>query len=483
MLPALNPVTSDMVEALRGISADSVRRYEGKYCDDPRRRSRIQDAVLVAPASTGEVSAIVGLCRERTVAIVPFGGGTGLVGGQLPHELPRPVVLSLERLNRIRDISTSGNHLTAEAGCILQDVHAAAGVAGRQFPLSLASKGTCQIGGNLATNAGGVHVVRYGNARDLCLGLEVVMPDGSILDGLTSLRKDNSGYDLKDLFVGSEGTLGIITAATLKLFPQPAETATALLAVASPEAALELHFRFRDRFGSMISAFELISRVGFDFQEATDPEFRWPLGTRPDWMVLVDLSADAEIGIADLLVDAAGEAMEESLVLDGAFPSSERQRLELWDRREAIPVANRRIGAVSSHDISVPVDSVAEFIEAAGIEIANLGDYRVNCFGHMGDGNLHYNVFPPLRGGKREYGRPEADEVRSAVHSVVSRFRGSLSAEHGTGRHFADEFQRCADPALISAMRAVKLALDPTGIMNPGAVLTDHRAAASGRRG
>lgn len=471
-----------MLEGLRRISADSVREYEGKYCDDPRGRSRIQDAVVVAPFSTDEVSAIVGLCRERTVAVIPFGGGTGLVGGQLPHGLPRPVVLSLERLNRIRDISASGNHLTAEAGCILQDVHAAAGAAGRQFPLSLASKGTCQIGGNLATNAGGVHVVRYGNARDLCLGLEVVMPDGSILDGLTSLRKDNSGYDLKDLIVGSEGTLGIITAATLKLFPRPAETATALLAVASPEAALELHFRFRDRFGSMISAFELISRVGFDFQEETDPEFRWPLGTRPDWMVLVDLSADAEIGVADMLVDAAGEAMEESLVSDGAFPSSERQRLELWDRREAIPVANRRIGAVSSHDISVPVDSVAEFIEAAGIEIADVGDYRVNCFGHMGDGNLHYNVFPPRQGRNRECGPPEADEVRRTVHAVVRRFSGSLSAEHGTGRHFADEFRRRADPALISAMQAVKLALDPTGIMNPGAVLTDRRTAASGLR-
>ena len=471
-----------MVEALARISAGSVRRYEGKYSHDPRGRSKIQDAVVVAPASTGEVSAIVGLCRERTVAVVPFGGGTGLVGGQLPHELPRPVILSLERLNRIRDISASGNHLTAEAGCILQDVHAAAGAEGRQFPLSLASKGSCQVGGNLATNAGGVHVVRYGNARDLCLGLEVVMADGSVLDGLTSLRKDNSGYDLKDLIIGSEGTLGIITAATLKLFPLPAETATALLAVASPEAALALHFRFRDRFGSMISAFELISRVGFDFQEETDSEFRWPLGTRPDWMVLVDLSADAEIGIADMLVDAAGEAMEESLVSDGAFPSSERQRLELWDRREAIPEANRRIGAVSSHDISVPVDSVAEFIEAAGVEIAKVGDYRVNCFGHMGDGNLHYNVFPPRWVGKRSYDPLEAGEVRRTVHAVVRRFRGSLSAEHGTGRHFADEFQRGADPALVSAMRAVKLALDPTGIMNPGAVLTGFRAAESGLR-
>ena len=455
-----------------------MRIHKGKYCDDPRGRSRSQDAVVLAPASTDEVSAIVGICHRESVAIVPFGGGTGLVGGQLPQDLPRPVVLSLERLNRIRKVSPSGDSMIVEAGCILENVQVAADAAGRLFPLSLAAKGSCQIGGNLATNAGGVHVVRYGNARDLCLGLEVVLPDSSVWDGLTSLRKDNAGYDLRNLIIGSEGTLGIITAATLKLFRRPAEITTALLAVASPRAALDLHFRFQERFGTMISAFELIGRTGFDFLEETHPGFRWPIESRPDWMVLVDLSADTHIDISSRLVEAAGEAADDSMVSDGAFPSSARQRTDLWGIRESIPEANRRIGSISSHDISVPVDSVPDFIEAADREVAQVGNFRVNCFGHIGDGNLHYNVFPPRRSANAHLS--SEGEVRNAVRRVVRRFRGSLSAEHGTGRRFSGELATNADPALFSMMQAVKRALDPNGIMNPGAVLPDPRLTGSG---
>ncbi len=440
------------------------------YSDDPRGISRAQEALVVAPADAGEVSAIVRLCHEHSVAVIPLGGGTGLAGGQIPEGLPRPLVLSLRRMNRIREISTGSGTLTVEAGCVLQDVQAAAEASDRLFPLSLAAQGSCQIGGNLATNAGGVHVLRYGNARDLCLGLEVVLPDGEVWTGLSNLRKDNAGYDLRNLFIGSEGTLGIITAASLKLFHRPAEVATALLAAESPRDALSLLEFLRGRFGMMISAFEIISRVGFDFQEELDPDFRWPMTSRPDWMVLVDISSDVPGEIADDLVNAAGEAMSKSLVQDGVFPASERQRQELWRLREAIPEANRLIGSVSSHDLSVPIGSVADFLDHAVRAVAQIGDYRVNCFGHLGDGNLHFNVFPPS-GGLAGPGDSARREIRDAVRQVVHRFKGSMFAEHGTGRHFVPEFLATANPVHLRMMRQVKHALDPKGIMNPGAVL------------
>ena len=472
----LNPVTRDLEESLRQISPGGLRAYGGRYCDDPRGRSRIQDAVVLAPSSTSEVSAIVKLCCEASVAVIPFGGGTGLAGGQFPQGLPRPVVLSLERMNRIRGVCALENVMTVEAGCILENVHAAAGAAGRLFPLSLAAKGSCQIGGNLATNAGGVHVLRYGNARDLCLGLEVVLPDGRIWDGLTSLRKDNSGYDMRNLIIGSEGTLGVITAATLKLFRQPAEVATALLAVASPGAALDLLGFFQDRFGSMISAFELISRVGFDFQAEMDPDFDWPMESRPDWMVLVDISSETQVDTTGLLMEVAGEAFERSMVSDGSFPSSERQREELWNIREAIPIANRSIGAISSHDLSIPIGSVAEFVEIAESEVGRIGEFRINCFGHLGDGNLHFNVFPPTKPDGKSTGETAREEVRQAVRGVVRRFRGSLSAEHGTGRFFAEELLTECDSVFVAMMQTIKQGLDPAGIMNPGAVFPDRRS-------
>ena len=461
---------SDAVESeLRRISPGGIRTYEGKYREDPRGALRAQDALVVAPSCTEEASKIVGLCHRHRVAVIPFGGGTGLVGGQIPQGVPRPVVVSLERLNRIRSVSPLENAMIVEAGCILENIHAAASNSDRMFPLSLAAKGSCQIGGNLATNAGGVHVVRYGNARDLCLGLEVVLPKGQVWDGLTSLRKDNAGYDLKNLFIGSEGTLGIITAAALKLSRRPVETATALLGVGSPSAALELFGEFQERFGGLISAFELISGVGFEFQELTMPGFKWPLETRPDWMVLVELSSEVSMELEEMIVEAAGSAADRSIVTDGAFAASRRQQNEIWKLREAVPEANRRIGAVSTHDVSVPIGSVGEFLETADKKIGRIGDFRINCFGHLGDGNLHYNVFPPTADGSPA--TPELrSRIRDAVRGVVHDLGGSLSAEHGIGRIYKKELLDTADAEFLSMMLAIKRALDPEGIMNPGAV-------------
>ena len=465
---------SDAIESeLRRISPGGIRSYEGKYCEDPRGVLHSQDALVVAPSDAKEASEIVGLCHRQRVAVVPFGGGTGLVGGQIPKGVPRPVVVSLERLNRIREVSRLENAMTVEAGCVLEDIHAAAANADRMFPLSLAAKGSCQIGGNLATNAGGVHVVRYGNARDLCLGLEVVLPKGQVWNGLTSLRKDNAGYDLKNLFIGSEGTLGIITAATLKLFRQPTDIATALLGVDSPNAALELFGEFQERFGSLISAFELISGVGFEFQEQTMPGFKWPLESRPDWMVLVELSSEVAMGLEEMIVESAQSAADRSIVTDGAFAASQRQQKEIWRLRETIPEANRRIGAVSTHDVSVPIGSVGEFLETADKEVGRIGEFRINCFGHLGDGNLHYNVFPPT-----EAGSPVTPALRSrirdAVRGVVNGLGGSLSAEHGIGRIYRNELRDTADAEFLSMMLAVKRSLDPEWIMNPGAVFAVH---------
>ena len=472
----LNPVTPELAEEFNRLAGGSPLQDTGRYGEDPRGLIGRQDAVVVAPSSVSGVAAVIRRCNELSIAVIPHGGGTGLVGGQLPQGLPTPLVLSLGRLAAIRQVSLEENLVTAEAGCILADVHAETESLGRQFPLSLAARGSCQIGGNLATNAGGVHVLRYGNARDLCVGLEVVLPDGRIWDGLSSLRKDNAGYDLRNLFIGSEGTLGVITAARLKLFRQPVDCATALLAIPSPAAAISLLGLLQDQFESFISAFELISRVGFDFLEQQQGWFNWPIPSRPDWMVLVELSSDIEIGAADRLADAAADAAGRSLVTDGAFPANEAQRLNLWRMREAIPEANRKVGSVSSHDLSVPTGSIARFIEEAGDEVAALGDFRINCFGHVGDGNLHFNVFPPAGG--RANAAIGREQVKDAVHRGGRRLGGSVFAEHGIGRLYVGEFMEHADTVLISMMQEVKQALDPAGIMNPGAALP-MRAAAS----
>ncbi|MFZ1479755.1 MAG: FAD-binding oxidoreductase, partial [Paracoccaceae bacterium] len=381
-----------------------------------------------------------------------------------------PLILSLERMAVIRSVQAPENALVAEAGATLQAVRDAAETAGRLFPLSLASQGTATIGGNLATNAGGTGVLRYGNARDLCLGLEVVLADGSVWHGLKRLRKDNAGYDLKNLLIGAEGTLGVITAASLRLVPRPAHRVVAMLVVPSAEAAQALLALAETRLAGLVSAFELIGQAGFQFLQEVGPEVRLPFAVAPDWAVLVELglpqAIEPEAAMAGLYAEAAGAG----LVLDGVIAASGTQADQLWAIREAIPEANRRIGAVSSHDISLPLSAIPGFLREAGAKVAALGPFRISAFGHLGDGNLHFNVFPP-KGGTRADHEGQRSAVTRLVHDLVHAAGGSIAAEHGIGRLKVEELERYGDPAKLAAMRKVKAALDPLGILNPGAVL------------
>jgi FAD/FMN-containing dehydrogenase len=466
----LNPADETFITTLRqGLPDAAFREASDATLTEPRGKYRGK-GVVIAPASTEEVAFVVRACANARVGIVPHSGGTGLVGGQVLPEGPVPVVLSLARMGRIRGIYPAENVLVAEAGVILADVQAAAAGIDRLFPLSLASEGSARVGGLLATNAGGVNVLRYGNARAQCLGLEVVMPDGSIWNGLTRLRKDNTGYDLRDLMIGSEGSLGIITAAALILAPRPRSVATALLSVGSPEDALALLTLAQGRLGQTISAFELIDKAGFDFMAVTGVGAPCPIAGPPDWMVLVEIGMSAETGAEDAMTGLFEAALEAGLAQDGVIASSEGQRAALWKMREEIPEANRRIGAVSSHDTSVPLSEIPGFIARARAAIEAIGPYRINCFGHLGDGNLHYNVYPPRGEAKAAHAHRQR-EIQTAVHDIVHALGGSFSAEHGIGRLKVEDLKRYGDPAKLAAMRAIKGALDPVGIMNPGAVL------------
>jgi len=466
----LNPVTPDFLAQLRAVLPEAAFRPDAApYLTEPRGRWQGQ-GVVVAPGNTDEVAAVIRLCAAARIGVVPYGGGTGLVGGQIMTEGPVPLVISLERMTRLRDVYPTENVLVAEAGTILADVQRAARGIDRLFPLSLASEGSARIGGLLATNAGGVNVLRYGNARAQCLGLEVVLADGTVWHGLSRLRKDNTGYDLRDLMIGSEGTLGIITAAALKLMPQPASVAAAMLAVPSPAAALDLLALASDRLGEGVSAFEIIHRQGLDFMTETGLGVRAPLDPLPDGMVLIELGLSQGMSADAALEALFGAALEAGLVSDGVIAQSEAQRQAFWHIRETIPAANRRLGAVSSHDISLPLSAVRCFIADAPGIIAQVGAFRINCFGHLGDGNLHYNVFP-LPGRSRADEDDKRDAVKQAVHDLVHSLGGSVSAEHGIGRLKTGDMTRYGDPVKLAMMRAVKTSLDPQGILNPGAVL------------
>jgi FAD/FMN-containing dehydrogenase len=467
----LNPCDPAFVASLAAQLPDgTLAAPEARYLEEPRGRWHGTAGTVARPRTTAQVACIVRACAAARVGIVPWGGGTGLVGGQVMAQGPLPLVLSLDRMTALRAVYPDENALVVEAGMILADVQAQAAAVNRLFPLTLASEGTCRIGGNLAANAGGLNVLRYGNARDLCLGLEAVLPDGTVWNGLTRLRKDNAGYDLRHLMVGSEGTLGVITAASLRLFPIPAARVVAMLAVPSPDAALALLGLASQRLPGMVTAFELIHRTGFDFLAETLPDLKAPFDPVPDWMVLTELGLpgglEPEATMASLYDEAAGAG----LVSDGVIATSEAQATALWALREAIPEANRRIGAVSSHDISLPLSVVPEFIRLAPVELAKLGMWRINCFGHLGDGNLHYNVFPP-QGGSRQDHDHQRSAVKTCVHDLVHAMGGSVAAEHGVGRLKTADLARYADPGKLLAMRAIKAALDPHGIMNPGAVL------------
>ena len=466
----LTPCTPDFLAELSSRMPGLLRDAAPRDLTEPRGVWAGLGRAVAMPRSTAEVSSIVRMAAERRVGIVPFGGGTGLVGGQVLPMGPEPLILSLERMTACRGVYPEENVLVVEAGMILADVQAEADKVGRLFPLSLASEGSARIGGNLAANAGGVNVLRYGNTRDLCLGIEAVLPDGSILNGLKRLRKDNTGYDLRHLLIGSEGTLGVITAASLRMVPKPAVQIAALLAVPSPAAAQRLLALAEGRMAGMISAFELINRMGFYFLAETMPEVTVPLSPLPEWSVLMELGLPREIEAEEAMAILYAEAEEAGLVLDGVISASEAQRAALWRIRESIPEGNRRIGSISSHDISLPLSAIPDFIPRAGAALARLGEWRINCFGHLGDGNLHYNVFP-MPGRSRKDHENQRDAIKTCVHDIVHDMGGSVSAEHGIGRLKVGDLERYGDPAKLAAMRAIKAALDPLGIMNPGAVL------------
>jgi FAD/FMN-containing dehydrogenase len=466
----LNPCTPDFIATLEAQLPGVMRAIAPRDVEEPRGRWQGLGIAVAAPRHTAEVSAIVRACAAAWVGVVPLSGGTGLVGGQVMAQGAVPLILSLERMTALRGAYAQENVLVVEAGMILADVQGEAEKLGRLFPLSLASEGSARIGGNLATNAGGLNVLRYGNTRDLCLGIEAVLPDGSIFNGLKRLRKDNTGYDLRHLLIGAEGSLGVITAASLKLFPRPSAQVAALVAVPSPAAALALLALAEGRLAGMISAFELIHRMGYDFLAETLPDIVVPLNPLPEWSVLLELGLPREIAPEEAMATLYAEADEAGLVLDGVIAASEAQREGLWLIRESIPEANRRIGAISSHDISLPLSEISGFIPRAKADLARIGDFRVNCFGHLGDGNLHFNVFPPKGGHRRDHDS-QREAVKTSVHDLVHALGGSVSAEHGIGRLKVGDLETYGDPAKLAAMRAIKAALDPLGIMNPGAVL------------
>jgi FAD/FMN-containing dehydrogenase len=433
------------------------------YCADWRKLYAAPAQCVVRPASTAEVSAVLAACARQGIAVVPQGGSTGLCGGSVPTGKRPEVVLSLSRLNRIRALDALNDTITVEAGCVLAAVQHAAEEAGRFFPLSLAAEGSCQIGGNLSTNAGGVNVLRYGTAREQVLGLEVVLPDARVWDGLRGLRKDNTGYDLKQLFLGAEGTLGVITAAVLRLYPRPTASATAWIAVETPARAVELLARLRSQLGDRLSAFELISRSCLEAVLRHAPATQDPLRAVHPWYVLAEL---ADSGATEALRGRAEQALfdaaENGVVRDAALAQSGEQSRALWRIRETIPEAQF---TNVKHDISVPVSLVPEFIERGDAALrAAFSDVAPYTFGHVGDGNLHYNIGPESLVRRRE-------EVNRVVYDVTAALGGSISAEHGLGQLKRDEITRHKSAIEIELMRRLKQTLDPHGLMNPGKVV------------
>ncbi len=430
---------------------------------------------VACPATTAEVAQVLALCHEARIAVVPQGGNTSYCGGATPSARGDQLVLSLHRLNRIRAVDAANFSLVAEAGCVLQDVQAAAQAVDRLFPLSLGSEGTCQVGGNLSTNAGGLAAVRYGVARDLVLGLEVVLADGRVIDGLSSLRKDNTGYDLRDLFVGAEGTLGIITAASLKLFPQPRTIETAFVAVPGMQAAVELLARLREATGDCVTTFEYLPRIAVEFTVRHIPGVSDPLGTPHPAYVLCEVStARHDPHLRSLLEDALEAALARGDVLAATFAESLAQRNALWRLRESVPEAQRHEGASIKHDVSVPVAALPAFLDMASAAVTQVAPTaRLVAYGHVGDGNLHFNLSEPAGGAERLAFMALQDALGHAVHACVQEFRGSISAEHGIGQLKRELLARHKDPVALATMRAIKQALDPRGILNPGKVLPD----------
>ena len=475
----MTPAAADFSEPLREIlGADGLLTAAADcapFVTDHRRLYQGAALAVALPRSVAQVSQLLSLCHARRVGVVPHGGNTSYCGGATADESGRQLVLSLRRLNRIRSVEAANYSLVAEAGCVLAQVQRAADEADRCFPLSLGSEGSCQIGGNLSTNAGGVSVLRYGMMRDLVLGLEVVLADGRVLPGLSALRKDNTGYDVRSLFLGAEGTLGVITAASLRLFPKIRARATALAAVPEVRAAVELLARLREASSDRVSSFELIPRIGIELTTRHIAGVSEPLDRPYPWYVLCELGASRAAEALDaVLEETLGSALTQGVVLDAAVARSERQRAALWKLRESIPEAQRLEGAGLKHDVSVPVGALAEFVTRASQWVsANVPDGLLVAYGHVGDGNLHFNV-SAAPGAQRERFLAREEPVRRAIHDLVSEFGGSFSAEHGIGRLKVGELERYTSPVELALMRAVKRAFDPHDIMNPGKVLREQ---------
>ena len=476
------PPRSKIAMSDSGLAALRAAVDEAGWIDDPvamapylhEWRGRVQGAALavVRPTATDQVAAIVRAASENDIKLVPQGGNTGLAGGSIPYPGERAVVLSLQRLDKIRDLDPLDYSVSVESGCILSTLQRAADDADRLFPLSLGSENSCTVGGLLSTNAGGTMTIRYGNMRELVLGVEIVLPNGEIWNGLRRLHKDNTGYDLKHLFIGAEGTLGIVTAAVLKLFPKPRQTETVFVAVPDPNAAILLLSRVRSATGDAVSAFELIPRIALDFALRHVAGAVDPLLASYPWYVLIEATAGvAGSTLEDAMETALASAVEAGEALDAAFSRSEAQRKSLWFIREAIVEAQRFEGGSIKHDVSVPVSRIAEFIARASQAVeAVLPGIRPIPFGHVGDGNVHFNLTQPVEAETRAY-LEQWHMLNRVVHDVALSLGGSISAEHGIGRFRRDELTRVKDPVELDLMRRVKNAIDPGNLMNPDVML------------
>ena len=470
--PAAPPLSPELVAQFRKIVGDKYAVTDAAeiapYLTEERDLFHGRSPLVLRPGSTAEVSAICKLANEHRVALVPQGGNTGLVGGQTPHN--GEVVVSMRRLDKIRDIDTASNTMTCEAGVVLQIAQQRASEVDRLFPLSLGAEGSCTIGGNLSTNAGGTTALAYGVAREMALGLEVVLADGRILNALSKLKKDNTGYDLRNLFIGAEGTLGIITAATLKLFPKPHAVETAFVGVKSPAAALKLLSISQNEAAGTLTSFELLSGIAVDFSIHHGIDIRDPLASKHPWYVLMELSSsrdDARAALESILA----QGLENEIVDDAVIAANLAQRSAFWKLRDEMSAAQKPEGGSIKHDISVPVVAVPDFIEQADAAVVKLiPGARPVPFGHLGDGNIHYNVSQPVGGDAADF-LARWHEVNALVFEIVLRMGGSISAEHGIGVLKRDELPEVKDKVAIELMRSIKAMLDPSGIMNPGKVL------------
>ena len=471
-----NPATRELIETLQACVGMSHVLTDGDlsaFEQDWRKRARGKALAVIRPANTQEVAAVVQACAKAGVSIVPQGGNTGLVVGGIPDNTGTQVLMSLQRLNTIRNLDTNNLTITVEAGCILQNLQQAAEQAGFFFPLSLGAEGSCTIGGNLATNAGGTQVLRYGNTRDLCLGLEVVTAQGDIMNTLTCLRKDNTGYDLRDLLIGSEGTLGIITAATMKLYPMPAAGLTAWAAVPSVSCAVKLLGLAHQQLGAALTGFEMMGQFALSLVDKHYPQLRVPLWQNSPYCVLLENSdAESEAHARQRFEHLLELALEDGCVSDAIVAENLTQARNLWHIRESITLAQAEEGLNIKHDISVPISSIPDFVEQTDALLSQeLPGARLVNFGHLGDGNLHYNVQAPANCDAHAFLKDNEARVNTLVYQSVKRFGGSISAEHGIGALKADSLPTYKDPIALAWMKKIKHALDPQGLLNPGRVI------------